>query len=129
MTQLQFLKPTLSERFFQYDQNNPDVWELFKMFTTEAIKAGHERFSSQSIIERIRWKTNVESKNSKFKINNDFAAFYARKYHKYNPQYDGFFKTRFSIADLKLKSSQKKPTQSKSLEPVKQAAATTTANK
>ena len=98
MTQLQMFKPTLSDRFNEYDRDNPDVWDLFKRFTKDALKAGHDRFSSQSIIERIRWETSVQWRGE-FKINNDYAAFYARKYHKQFPQCDGFFRPRNSVAD------------------------------
>ena len=91
--------PTIADRFSEYDNNNPHVWELFKRFTREAYHAGHNRFSAQSVIERIRWKTSVETRGGEFKINNDFAAFYARKYHEAFPQLDGFFQTRESQAD------------------------------
>jgi hypothetical protein len=89
----------LANRFIAFDHQNPRVWDLFVRFTHEAIRANHSTFSAQSIIERIRWKTNVETRDNKFKINNDFAAFYARKYHKTFPQHDGFFRTRHSVAD------------------------------
>jgi hypothetical protein len=91
--------PTLADRFNEYDTSNPHVWELFKQFTRDAYKAGHGRFSAQAIIERIRWKTSVETRGGEFKINNDFASFYARKFHRENPHLDGFFRTRHSSAD------------------------------
>ena len=89
----------LANRFIAFDHQNPRVWDLFVRFTHEAIRANHTTFSAQSIIERIRWKTNVETRDSKFKINNDFAAFYARKFHAMNPNLNGFFRTRKSQAD------------------------------
>ena len=92
-------RPTLAARFNEYDESNPHVWELFKQFTRDAYKAGHGRFSAQAIIERIRWKTSVETRGGEFKINNDFAACYARKFHQENPHLDGFFRTRNSSAD------------------------------
>ena len=91
--------PTLADRFNEYDQSNPQVWQLFKQFARDAYQAGHGRFSAQSIIERIRWKTSVEPRGGEFKINNDFVACYARKFHKENPHLDGFFRTRHSSAD------------------------------
>ena len=92
-------RPTLADRFNEYDNNNPHVWQLFKQFACDAYQAGHARFSAQSIIERIRWKTSVETRGGEFKINNDFAACYARKFHAENPHLDGFFRTRSSVAD------------------------------
>ena len=91
--------PTLADRFNEYDNNNPHVWQLFKQFARDAYRAGHARFSAQSIIERIRWKTSVETRGGEFKINNDFVACYARKFHHENPHLDGFFRTRSSLVD------------------------------
>ena len=91
--------PTLADRFNEYDTNNPHVWDLFKQFARDAYHAGPARFSAQSIIERIRWKTSVEARGGEFKINNDFVACYARKFHHENPHLDGFFRTRHSVAD------------------------------
>ena len=98
-------RPTLAARFNEYDNNNPDIWELFKRFTWQAYKAGHNRFSAQAIIERIRWETSVNWTAEKlatpgeFKINNDFVACYARKFNRENPRHSGFFRTRHSSAD------------------------------
>lgn len=92
-------RPTLAARFDEYDESNPHVWQLFKQFTREAYNAGHGRFSAQAIIERIRWKTSVETRGGDFKINNDFVACYARKFHRDFPHLDGFFSTRESVAD------------------------------
>jgi hypothetical protein len=36
----------------------------------------------------------VETKGDDFKISNDFIAYYARLFMAYNPQHEGFFKTR-----------------------------------
>ena len=91
--------PSIADRFNDFDNNNPHVWQLFKQFARDAYQAGHARFSAQSIIERIRWKTSVETRGGEFKINNDFAAFYARKFHHEFPHLDGFFRTRNSVAD------------------------------
>ena len=80
--------------FSKFDRDNPKVWELFVKFTNEIIRAGYERFSSDSILHRIRWETAISTTDKHFKINNNFSADYARKYMKENPQYDGFFEIR-----------------------------------
>jgi hypothetical protein len=91
-------RPTLAARFGRYDKEHPVIWRLFCAFTKDAIRAGHKSFSARSIVERIRWETSVQW-HGEFKINNSFAAFYARKFHKENPHLDGFFRTRHSSAD------------------------------
>ena len=90
-------KITLS--FQKYDANNPNVWRLFVQYSQQAAHAGRKTFSAQAIIERIRWFHSVENPDDDFKINNDFAAFYARKFHAMNPNLNGFFRTRKGQAD------------------------------
>ena len=81
-------------RFDDYDAKNPHVWRLFKKFTFEVIRAGHTRFSADSILHRIRWETAVITTNSHYKINNNFSADYARKFICEFPQYSRFFEMR-----------------------------------
>jgi hypothetical protein len=57
------------------------------------------------IIERIRWQTGVVAKDSDFKINNDFAAFYSRMFMLEYPSYSNYFRIRQSQADKLLKSN------------------------
>tara|TARA_Y100000593_G_scaffold93896_1_gene190465 strand:+ start:451 stop:852 length:402 start_codon:yes stop_codon:yes gene_type:complete len=90
--------------FLKYDAENPHVWELFKRFTFEAIRAGHGNFSAAGIAERIRWETMISTtpiNGDAFKLSNNHNAFYARKFHDHFPEHDGFFRTRKSVADKK----------------------------
>ena len=80
--------------FKQYDMQNPAVWQMFVRFTFDVIRSGHQRFSADSILHRIRWETTVAAKNSRFKVNNNFSADYARKFLRQFPQYNHFFEIR-----------------------------------
>jgi hypothetical protein len=40
------------EQFDKYDRENPDIYELFKMFTFQMIRAGREHYSARTIIHR-----------------------------------------------------------------------------
>lgn len=80
--------------FAEYDNQNPAVWEMLKRFSFDAIRSGHRRFSADSILHRIRWETTVAAKNSRFKINNNFSANYARKFIREYPQFSNFFEIR-----------------------------------
>jgi hypothetical protein len=92
--------PLIKEDFIKYDNENPQVWEKFKYFTLQAIRSGRNNMGSKAIMERIRWYTMVEtSSKDVFKINNNYSAFYARKFMKKHPRFDGFFRTRGSVAD------------------------------
>jgi len=80
--------------FTEYDHQNPAVWDQFQKFTFEAIRSGHRRFSADSILHRIRWKTSISTKDVRFKINNNFSADYARKFMREYPQFSNFFELR-----------------------------------
>ncbi len=80
--------------FSIYDQENPSIWEAFKKFTLQAIASGKKNYSSKSIIERIRWETEITAKEDAFKINNNYTSDYSRKFMEAFPDYKGFFRTR-----------------------------------
>ncbi len=90
---------TLKEKFELYHKENPYIYHQFRYYTLRVIQSGFKNFGSQMIIEKIRWETGVVSKNSDFKINNDYAAFYSRMFMLEYPNYEGYFRLRRSIAD------------------------------
>lgn len=90
---------TMAARFAAFDAKYPEVWEMFKRFTNEIIALGKEHYSADAVLHRIRWETAFVS-TEQFKINNIYSAFFARKFHREFPQYDGFFMTCVSRADF-----------------------------
>jgi hypothetical protein len=85
---------TLMNRFNNFNRDNPEVYELFKRFTFQAINKGHTRLSAWMIANRIRWETQIETVNDDYKISNDYIALYSRKFMKDYPEHDGFFRTK-----------------------------------
>lgn len=85
--------------FQEFDRANPDVWRLFIRFAQELIAAGHMVLSASLITERIRWETMVQTSTEDFKINNNFRAFYARKFMRTYPAHGDIFRTRKAEAD------------------------------
>ncbi len=96
-------KTAIEANFLEFDQCNPEVWEMFKSFARELICAGQRKFSADAILHRIRWQiaiNNISNPNGdRYKINNNFSAFYARKWRTENREFADFFSTRSSIAD------------------------------
>ena len=84
----------LKRKMWDWHLANPHVWELFKEYTFQAIKAGREHYSVNAIFERIRWHTDIETKGDSFKISNNHRAYYARYFHAMYPEHDGFFRTK-----------------------------------
>lgn len=81
-------------KFEVFHAENPHIYELVKKYTFEVIRAGREHFSMISIFERIRWFTTVETTGDEFKINQNFATYYGRKFMDDYPEHEGFFRTR-----------------------------------
>lgn len=86
-------------KFDIYDAENPQVYRMFEQFTLQVIKTGRKNFGAQVIAERLRWYSAIETISDDYKINNDYVAFYARKFEELHPEHKGFFRKRRSVAD------------------------------
>jgi len=84
------------DRFLDYDNRHPEVWQLFCQFSREAKRAGLSRYSARAIVHRIRWECSVQRHTGdSFRINDHFAGHYARKLIAADPaQWGGFFELR-----------------------------------
>lgn len=92
--------PGLERKFHEYDQANPEVWQMFKRFTFELIGRGVRHYSADAVLHRIRWETTLQhGDGSGFKCNNNFTALYARRFAREFPQYRDFFSFRRSKVD------------------------------
>jgi|TARA_R110000782_G_scaffold624_2_gene2080 hypothetical protein len=90
----------LDEKAAEFDAENPNVRNLFIRFSLELIERGFSNYSAQAIMERIRWETDeadVDGKST-FKINNNYVAWYARKFMEAYYEHDGFFRTRHRVS-------------------------------
>lgn len=93
---------TLKDRI-NYHKKNPAIYEMFKKFAFQAINSKRPYYSSEMIINRVRWETMIKAEKG-YKIANEMKAFYSRLFILENPTYKTFFKFRPSCCDtLKLK--------------------------
>ena len=93
----------MNEQAIAFHHENPQVAKLFVKFTMEMIERGFKHYSVTGIFERIRWETDVADDHgrSTFKVNNNYKAWYGRRFMEVYPQYDGFFRTRERISEHK----------------------------
>ena len=84
----------IRKQWRRFHEENPEVYTLFKKFSFELISVGFQNYSSKSVFERIRWHTDVQTRNTKFKLNNNYTAYYARLFNVDHPQHNTFFRTR-----------------------------------
>lgn len=90
----------MREQCNEFHAEHPEVWDLFVRFTLEMINRGYKNYSAQSVIERIRWEKDAGSDGtSAFKINNNFTAFYSRRFMRVYPDHEGFFRTRHQVSE------------------------------
>jgi hypothetical protein len=79
-------------QYYHYD--HPEVWELFVRFAFQKIDLGYGHYGAKAIMERVRWETDRGAKDPALKVNDHYTAFYARRFHRLYPRYDGFFRNR-----------------------------------
>ncbi len=86
------------KEFEKFHLDNPKVYQLFCYFTQKVRTAGYTKYSAEAIFNQIRWYTTIETTGDEYKINNDYKAYYSRKYM--NDHEINIFRTRTSVADL-----------------------------
>ena len=52
---------SLKFKWWEYHKQNPHVYDLVERFTFDIIKRGYKNYSINSVFERIRWHTDVET--------------------------------------------------------------------
>lgn len=78
------------QKFNEFDRENPQVWQMFINFANVLVGRGYSTLSSKLIFERIRWETAIQTKDLDFKLNNNYTAYYARKWNKLFPELPKF---------------------------------------
>lgn len=86
----------MRQQVTDFHRRHPEVWELFVKFTFEMIRRGYKNYSVNAIFERIRWEKDSVGGDgvTSFKLNNNYRAFYSRRFMRAYPQHEGFFRTR-----------------------------------
>ena len=81
-------------KFRKFHFANPHIYQTFSIYSWDAAKAGHKVFSHWLIMNRIRWDSLIQTDGEKYKIPNEFIAFYARMFMIRHPQLGAFFKIK-----------------------------------
>jgi len=82
----------------RFHDEHPEVWRLFVHFTFDRINLGKKHYGAQAVLERVRWETDGGGGGQAFKINNNFVAFYARRFHAMYPLHGDFFRLRTQLS-------------------------------
>ena len=84
--------------FWRWMQNNKAIYLEFVKFAREMKASGRKRYSAKTIVERIRWDTDLRQAGDKtLKINNNVTSGLSRLAMQENPDLRGFFQVRDCI--------------------------------
>lgn len=98
--QLPICMLTMPERFEQFHDENPRVYETLVRLAREWItRTGRRKLGIATLFERTRWDIAIATNDPDFKLNNSYRAFYARLIMQENPDLAGIFECRASEAD------------------------------
>lgn len=100
----------MERAFHAFIAEHPEVWRLFVRFTLEKIDRRYEHYGAHAMLERVRWETDTGADAPDLKLNNNFAAFFAREFHRTYPQHDGFFRTRRQLSEGRCATGLPEPT-------------------
>jgi hypothetical protein len=87
--------PSIESRFRQFHSDNPHILTELEDLAATWFQSGKEAVGVQFLIEIIRWRRSLVTESAdEFKINNDYAAHYARMMVARNPSWDGRIRMR-----------------------------------
>ena len=88
------------ERFQEFHGANPHVYANIVRMARQAKDRGRNKIGMPMLFEVMRWNhiLKTDSKDE-FKLNNDYIPFYSRLVMKDNPDLEGMFEIRTSVAD------------------------------
>ena len=92
----------MRQQVAEFHNQDPEVWRLFVQFTFQMIDRGFKNYSVSAIFERIRWEMDAGGDGvTYFKLNNNYRAFYSRRFMTAYPEHNGFFRTRVQISEAR----------------------------
>lgn len=92
--QLSMFDKTLTEQFLAYDRDRPDMYRELVKLAREWQEKGRGRWSINGMFEVLRWQRYIDYGDDKYKCNNNYRAFYARKLMAEYPEFHGMFELR-----------------------------------
>lgn len=85
---------TLDDRFREFHEENPQVYERLVGMTYDLAGKGRKKIGMKMLFEVIRWRTLLETTDPIYKLNNSYASRYARMIVDDYPEFTGLFEYR-----------------------------------
>jgi hypothetical protein len=91
---------TVSANFDTFHAENPRVYTVMVGLARQWIdRTGRHKIGIKALFERARWEIAIATTDPDYKINNNYAPFYARLIMYLEPDLDELFNVRASEAD------------------------------
>jgi hypothetical protein len=87
------LERSVYERWKEYHLANPSFYEQFQRFAREAMRT-RSKIGARLIFERMRWFEQVEKGTNRYRVCNNFSAYYARLLMLDKPEFKSLFNTK-----------------------------------
>lgn len=100
--------PELIQRFKEFHDQNGFIYLKFFEKAVQILNRGRKKYSAWTIINVIRWETDLNITSEDFMINNDFIALYARLLMFHHPIFKDFFHLRSMKTSRRLISQEQK---------------------
>ena len=85
---------SIQSNFERFHEENPHVYERLTTLALNLRRKGYGSYGMKGLFEVMRWMTAMKTTGSKFKLNNNYTAHYARMIMDNNPELKGFFNIR-----------------------------------
>ena len=89
---------TIEEKFEEFHQQNPAVYDELVRLARLAKSRGHSRYSVDLLLAVVRFRRDmrlpVVRDTSGFRLNNNFTSRYARRIQQQEQDLSAFFETR-----------------------------------
>jgi hypothetical protein len=89
---LEGVPPKTIDAFADALRDSPEVWREFERLALHTIRL-NKRVGAMAILNKIRWDVEVES-SGEWKVNNNWAPYYARAFELKHPAHNGYFEKR-----------------------------------
>jgi hypothetical protein len=86
---------TIDERFWDFHEANPDVYDELVAMARQAKARGRQKFGIELCFGALRWNRFIRTTGDQgFKLNDHFTSRYSRLIMKLEPDLAGLFETR-----------------------------------
>ena len=96
----------LERRFYDYHRRNPRVYLKLKSIALRLKKTGATSYGMKALFEIMRFNALLQS-DTKFKLSNSYAPYYARLLMINEPELYGFFEVRELVSKTKQQRDSK----------------------